>query len=341
MQNEILHLTKDLIRFKTVNGNDEEFKDCFSYINTYFKDELKSKTMFVREYKEKNVISNVFSNVDGLEFDIILNGHIDVVDAQPEYFKPVEKKGKLMGRGTADMKASVAVLMAVFKKAINSGIKKSIALMLTSDEESGGESGVGYLVDKIGYKCKLAIIPDAGHDFELVIKEKGSVWIKITADGEGGHGSMPWKLDNPILRLLRFYQDLEKAFPPLEKNKKLLYHDRVSLNLGKISGGIETGTNSVPKHAEMEIDVRYSEKQDKERISNEVRKIIKEDEEIKYEIIPMAEMLETDPTNNYLVKYKSIAHEVLKKEVKTIKSAGASDARFFSAKNMPVIATAR
>lgn len=331
--NQILELTKKLISYKTINGNDKEIVRCFDFIKQFFAKEIKTGRIIVREYRNNNLISVVFSNTKTLKYDIILNGHIDVVSAENKLFTPLVKDDKLFGRGAADMKSQVAVLMAVFKEVINSGIDKSIALMLTSDEEIGGQSGVGYLVDKIGYKSKVVIAPDGGHNFELIIKEKGGFWIKITAAGKLVHGSRNWLGENAIEKLIIFYQALLKIFVPLKKIKAL-YQDGISVNLGRIQGG--KSINAVPDQAEMYLDIRYSEKSDKIKIIKKIEQLARK-HKVSFEVTDIVEMLEVSSNDQYLLKFKNIAEEIIGKKIEISKATGASDARFFSAKNMPVI----
>lgn len=333
MQNEILDLTRKLISFKTVNGNDKEFTECFGFIKNFFAKEIKSGKIIVKEYKKNNLPSIVFLNIDTLKPDIILAGHIDVVGADDKDFIPKIKNGKLFGRGTADMKSEVAVLMIAFREIIKSGTKKSIALMLTADEEMTGKSGAGYLINEIGYRSKAAIAPDGGHNFELVVKEKGGFWIKIAAKGKLSHGSRPWLGENAILKLIKFYQYLEKEFPPLKKTK-LMYQNGVSLNLGKISGG--KTINSVPDSAEMYLDLRYSDKKDRKGIIDVIKKLSRR-HNMDFQITDIVEMLETDVNNDYIKKFQKVAAKIINRPIKIEKVTGGSDARFFSAKNIPVI----
>ncbi len=86
---------------------------------------------------------------------ILLNGHVDVVPADPEGwsnapFKPLVRNGKIYGRGSADMKGSDACEIYSLKALIETGVKfgGSITPTFTTDEEVGGYSGVNYLIDK-------------------------------------------------------------------------------------------------------------------------------------------------------------------------------------------------
>lgn len=333
MQNEILELTKKLITFKTITGNQKEIVACFDFIKSYFELEIKLGKIVIKEYEKNKVLSLVMINCDTLNPDIILNGHIDVVSAEEKDFMPQIKNGKLYGRGAGDMKCEVAAMMAIFKELMNSDLKNSIALMLNSDEEIGGESGAKYLVDDIGYKAKIVIAPDGGNNFELDIKEKGCLWFKIIASGKATHGSRPWLGENAILKLMEFYKKLEVVFPPLKKTN-LLYQDGVSVNLGKIQGG--TDVNIVPDKAEMQLDIRYSESKNRKTIIGEIKELT-EKFNLSFEIIDDAEVFEVNPDDRYVKCFKAIAEKIIGRKIKIIKSTGSGDNRFFSAKGMPVI----
>ena len=86
---------------------------------------------------------------------ILLNGHVDVVPADPsgwsnDPFEPVVKNGKIFGRGSADMKGSDACQIYSLKALVETGadFRGSITPTFTTDEEVGGYSGVNYLIDK-------------------------------------------------------------------------------------------------------------------------------------------------------------------------------------------------
>lgn len=333
MQMEITELTKKLIGFKTVNGRIEEFDNCIDFIKGYFKPQIESGKIFLDEYEKNNLRSIVFSNRKTIKPEIILNGHIDVVNAEDKDFSPRIKGGKLYGRGAADMKSEVATMMIAFKEIVENNLKKSVSLMLTSDEEQSGKSGVEYLINEIGYRSNVAVVPDGGHNFELVVKEKGGFWIKVAANGKSAHGSRTWLGENAILKLMKFYYELEEMFPPLKKSK-LLYQDGVSINLGKMQGG--KSINSVPDSAEMFLDIRYSEKIHKSEIIRTLRRLSRK-RKLSFEVTDVVEMLETDPENPYLEKFKDIAKKTIYKPISIAKASGASDARFFSEHRIPVI----
>ncbi len=335
MKNEIIELAKKLIAFKTITGNTKEIADCFDFIKEYLAPEIKSGKIIAKEYEKNGVLSLVLANYDSLDYDVLLNGHIDVVVAEDKDFNPIIKNSKLYARGAADMKSQVATMIIVLKELANNNAKKSIALILNSDEEIGGKNGAGYLMKDIGYRGKVAIMPDGGENFELNIKEKGVFWVKITSAGKASHGSRPWLGENAILKSIKFYQELEKKFPPLKKISSS-YQDGISMNLGKIQGG--KSVNAVPENAEFYLDFRYSEKIDKKKIIAEIKNLTKK-YKFKLKIIEDMDISVTSPENLYLKKFRNITEKTINRKIKITKSTGSSGSRFFSAKNIPVIIT--
>ena len=104
--------------------------------------------------------------------DVLLQAHIDVVPGTDALFAPSTDGDKLIGRGTYDMLFAVACfnkLLAGFADE-NTLTQKNIGVMLTSDEEIGGENGVAQLIS--GYECKVCILPDAGTHEQICTEAK-------------------------------------------------------------------------------------------------------------------------------------------------------------------------
>jgi acetylornithine deacetylase/succinyl-diaminopimelate desuccinylase-like protein len=96
---------------------------------------------------------------------------------------------------------------------------KKLMLLLTADEEIGGDHGVRYLTN-LGYGADIVLIPDGGNLHEIVIGEKGVLNITLTATGKAGHSSQPWKYDNAIEKLYSSYIKIKSAIETTE-----LHHD--------------------------------------------------------------------------------------------------------------------
>lgn len=108
-----IELSQDLIKIPSISGNFTETRHCIDYCKNYFKNFNNVK---IKEIEINNTPSVLLSNYDGLDFDIISIGHIDVVPVEDDkMFVPEIKDGKLYGRGSYDMKSLVAVSMKMLE----------------------------------------------------------------------------------------------------------------------------------------------------------------------------------------------------------------------------------
>src|SRR5262249_39902198 len=74
------------------------------------------------------------------EFRVILNGHLDVVPAEPEQFRPRRIGARLYARGAQDMKITALLQARVFRE-LAGRVAYPLALQLVADEEVGGRDG--------------------------------------------------------------------------------------------------------------------------------------------------------------------------------------------------------
>ncbi len=321
----ILEIVSNLISFKTVYPNNpEEFTKCANYIKNHFKD----TNLHIEEFEFNGSPSLVISNHKTKNFDIIFCGHIDVVPAPDNLFKIKEDNGILYGRGVSDMKGQVAVMMQIMKDLSQQKIEKKIALFLTSDEERGGFNGTNKLLNEENYSCKVAIVPDGGFNYNLVIEEKGVLQIKITAKGKSSHASEPWNGNNAITKLFDLYAHINSNFPsPKNQNDW-----KTSFNVGKIEGG--DSINKVPNEASMYIDIRHIHSDKMENITNFIKNF---DESLNIEILAIGKSFKTNENNTYIKQYIDVCESLLNRKIDIIKLHCASDGRFFTEKNIPCI----
>ena len=315
----MLKLVKDLIEFKTVNS-EEEFNKCFNYIKDY----LKETNLFIKEYSFNNKRSLVISNTQDKELDVIFCGHLDVVPGNTSQFNPVLKNDLLYGRGSYDMKGHDAVMIKLMK---NLDTKRKIALFLTTDEEQGGFNGTNKLLNEEGYSCNLAIVPDAGNNFDLIIEEKAVLQLELSIKGIPAHASTPWKGVNAITELMNVYYKLLEIYP-LPKNENEFI---TSINLGYINGG--DAINRVPSKALIGLDIRYVNSDSKEEIIDNIKRISKNVD---------VKVLETGIKFLYLEnelskKFINVSEKVLKRKINFNTCEGSSDARFFYEKGISCI----
>lgn len=332
MENELVTVTKRLIRFKTVTGNRSETRKAMNYVKRYL------SQMHRREYTKNGFESLVFCNkefVDGDTFDLILHGHIDVVVAKNEdQFQPYTREDKLYGRGALDMKGGLATLMAYMKHRSTKLNDKKIALFVTSDEEVGGQNGTEYLMDTVRFKGKFFITAEGEKEYYLKTEQKGVYMFKLKATGVSDHSAYVWKGANAITKLFDAYRKIESRF---KKKKNDHTHWYSTINMGTIRGGLMR--SSIPDNAEAECDIRFCGAKTSElSVENTVKSAIRSNKYVSFEKLFSAPQMKTKNSNPLLKRLNSLAKERLHLSRDLFfKNHGTNDARFAAKHGIPAV----
>jgi succinyl-diaminopimelate desuccinylase len=311
---EIINLTQDLIRFKTVRSQPDEIQRCVSFIEDY----LKKCGANYRRLDHNNIPSIIVMPTNNFA-PVVLMSHVDVVDASDDLFVPRLKDNALYGRGSIDDKYAVALSLVLVKKYLQQLHAKGknqddlpFGVLITADEEIGGINGAREALQQI--KAEFCIALDGGSLKKIVVKEKGIIRLKLTASGKTAHGARPWLGENAIENLIDDYQVLKKYFALNAPD----FWQR-TLNFSRIKGG--NATNQVPDTAEALFDIRYTENDDMEKIFLEIQGKIKGEL-----VVERKEPLFEGGDSPYLDLLLEIA-----KGIEVGFEHGASDARFLSA----------
>jgi acetylornithine deacetylase/succinyl-diaminopimelate desuccinylase-like protein len=139
---------------------------------------------------------------------VLLHGHLDVVPAAADDwavhpFAGEVRDGVVWGRGAVDMKDFDAMLLSTVRARARAGAlpRRPLVLCFTADEEAGGAKGAGFLVDAhrdLLEGCTVAVGEVGGFSttvrgrrlYLVEAAEKGMAWVRLTARGSAGHGSM-------------------------------------------------------------------------------------------------------------------------------------------------------
>ena len=312
--NEIVNNTIKLIEYKTIKDNYSEFDKALDFISTELKD------YHIEEYVVDDYKNLVISNTKEKDLDIIFCCHLDVVPAAK--YEGVLDNGKLYGRGSFDMKSQLSVIMSLLK---NNKSNKKVALMITSDEEIGGMCCKEILKN---YNASLAVVPDGGKNFELVIEEKGLLQVELTANGITAHASEPYKGKNPIIMLTELYESLIDIY----KNPKDETEFITSINLSKLNGG--DANNMVPSKATMILDIRYTKGDNPDTIIDNIKSLSKD---IDVKVLAKDPMFHVDENLDIIKDFINAAESILGKKLIIQKCVATSDAIYFSEKNIPTI----
>ncbi|MBI2033380.1 MAG: M20/M25/M40 family metallo-hydrolase [Candidatus Levybacteria bacterium] len=245
---------------------------------------------------------------------VILNGHLDVVDAKTQDFVLKENGDRLSGRGTADMLGSVALLIELFSELASLKKTPDCALMLVTDEEIGGHNGTKAARDK-GYIPKFFIACEPS-DEKIIMDAKGVIWLKIETFGKQGHAARPWLYPNPVIKMLKNLQQVKEVVKKdYKKSEWITTHNLTSFHAGK-------DINQVPDKAEVMVDIRYVSGDDPKKI------IHKYSQHKDWKVTPV--MVEPPAHAKKKNHYINQLQRASKKKLSFDRQPGATDARFYS-----------
>lgn len=315
---EILEVAKELISFRSTVDRPEEIRRCIDYITEYFS----GTSLLLREFTFAGSPALVISFRRRKRFKLLLNGHIDVVEGNDTQFEAVEREGHLYGRGTNDMKGSVAAMMVLMKRTALKGLRPDVGLLIVSDEEVGGKGTAEFA--RRGYNADFIIFGEPTK-LRIETRHKGVMAVKVTAYGSSSHGSRPWLGNNAIEKLIRQLQRLHKEIPQAKRSAKWLPTVNVTSFVSQFP------PNVTPSKAEMVLDIRTTEEWSNRKIKNLMKKL-----KLKYKVLYEGAMLTNKRKVEPIRKLRMIADRVVGKKRKYVKSCGSTDARYFSAKNIPV-----
>jgi acetylornithine deacetylase/succinyl-diaminopimelate desuccinylase-like protein len=214
---EVVGLVSALIRFDTSNTGELETTKGEAECAQWVAEQLR-EVGYSPEYLESGAPGrgNVFARLPGADPTrgaLLIHGHLDVVPAEAadwsvHPFSGAISDGYVWGRGAVDMKDMCGMMLAVARHFKRAGIvpPRDLVFAFVADEESGGKYGAQWLVrnrpdlfagvsEAVGEVGGFSItLPrrEGGERRLYLIEtaEKGLLWMRLTARGRAGHGSM-------------------------------------------------------------------------------------------------------------------------------------------------------
>jgi acetylornithine deacetylase len=199
-------------------------------------------------------------------------GHTDTVGVtgMSEPFTPVERDGRLYGRGAQDMKGGVAAMIAAATAIAERGDLASgrIVVACVVDEE---HSSIGADALVKSWRADAAVVPEPT-DLTIAVGHKGFAWLDITVEGKAAHGSRPADGQDAILRLGRVLGRLEALDRALQARPPHPLLGTGSLHASIIEGGHEL--SSYPDRATLQMERRTLPGEDASVALEEVQQIL-------------------------------------------------------------------
>jgi len=135
---------------------------------------------------------NVVAHLAGEGPTLLLNGHLDTVGVDGmtvDPFAATVEGGRLVGRGSCDMKGGVAALLSAGRRLAESGPRPNLIIALTADEEYAS-IGMADFVTRLDERADLAVVCEPT-SLRVMPAHKGFVWLEADFRGRAAHGSRP------------------------------------------------------------------------------------------------------------------------------------------------------
>ena len=210
IEDEAIRICQELIRIPSVNfgeGKGDESKVAQYIVSSLSEVGIKAD-IYESAPNRCNVIARI-SGSDATRPGLVVHGHIDVVPANAQEwsidpFGGEIKEGMIWGRGAVDMKNMDAMILAIVRDWARRGYKppRDIVLAFFADEEAGMTYGSRFMSanhPEVFAGCTEAIsevggfsvtVADGKRLYFVEAAQKGIHWMKLTAQGRAGHGSM-------------------------------------------------------------------------------------------------------------------------------------------------------
>ncbi len=205
---EVVDICRDLIRMDTTNygdGSGPGERKAAEHVAALLDEVGIESELFEGVAGRTNVVARWGS---GDRDPLLLHGHLDVVPAEADDwrvhpFSGEVQDGYLWGRGAVDMKDFDAMLLSVVRARARAGAEppRPTVLCFTADEEAGGHQGAEQVVlrrpellegctEGVGEVGGFSATVRGRRVYLIEAAEKGMAWMRLTATGHAGHGSM-------------------------------------------------------------------------------------------------------------------------------------------------------
>lgn len=211
---------------------------------------------------------------------LLWNGHLDVVTAGEETwlhdpFGGVIEDGFLHGRGSVDMKGSIASMAEAFLMVAESGrdFKGTLKMTAVSDEENFGPAGTQLLAEEGELDADFAIV---GEPTNLGVEtvQRGVMWFDIIAHGKTAHGGRPHLGVNAVEEIMEVATALKGRLKPLLEKRSHPLVAPPCISVTMISGGEKV--NVVPDYCQLSGDRRIIPGEKQEDVLQEIEAIVNE-----------------------------------------------------------------
>jgi len=254
------NIIDELISFDTTSRNSN--LKLIAYVQDYLEGfGIACELIYNEDGTKANLFATIGPDVGG---GIILSGHTDVVpvDGQnwtSDPFSVVEKDGRLIGRGTSDMKSFLGVVLGFVPLFKAQELATPVHIAFSYDEEVGciGVRGLIDALNKQGQKPAMCLVGEPT-GMEVVISHKGKRAYEVTVTGKPAHTSRAPEGVNAIenaARLVAFIAKMNREFASHGPFDDMFNITHTTCLTSLIKGGI--AQNIVPETCSFSFEFRF------------------------------------------------------------------------------------
>ena len=285
---EALDLVKKLVSFDTTSRDSN--LALIEWVRSYF-DGLGIKSHLV--FDETGKKANLWATVGPVDRPgLVLSGHTDVVPIDGQEwtvapFEPMERDGKLFGRGTTDMKSFVGVCLSLAPELVRMKLDKPVHFAFSYDEEVGCLGVRRLLADLQARGIRpMGCVVGEPTNMKVIRAHKGKLSLRAHVRGFECHSSLAPRGVNAIQfaarAIARLIETGERfaAEGPFDREFDIPF---TTVHVGTIHGG--TALNIVPKDCSFDFEFRHLPVHDPRALFAEFEKFIRTDIEPKMKAI--------------------------------------------------------
>jgi succinyl-diaminopimelate desuccinylase len=206
-RDEMVNLTTELIRVDTSNPPGHGYEACAAVLERHLRELDLEPEVVVPELPGREPGPCLSASWGTGDRALYLHGHYDVVPAQrAAQFKPLVEDGRILGRGSADMKGGiVAMLFAmVAAREAQPQIDGRVVLNLVPDEETGGPGGSAWLSPNgrlLQPGAAIGMLTPEPTGGVVWHASRGAISQRVTVHGREAHVGLAHAGDNAFERM--------------------------------------------------------------------------------------------------------------------------------------------
>ena len=330
-QDAMLSMIRELVEIESPSYNTGQSVLVADWLVAAARDtgvDLEIERIFAENYGEHLLLRAFPSN----EKPMLLLGHTDTVHPIGTNLQNPTRieDDKFYGCGIFDMKANIVLMLESLRFFASKGEKPSrpLTIFLSCDEEVGSFSGRP-LLEREAAGCDRCYVFEPSANGSVKTGRKGTGMFTVRAHGIPAHAGLePEKGANAIVELSRQIEQIHKIARP---------EIGTTVNVCTFKGG--TTSNVIPEYAECEVDVRFSQMAESERVDQEIRSLNPFDDRVSLKLLGGINRPPLERTEAVVKLYQKARESAASfgYELGETQVGGASDGNFVAALGVPVL----